>query len=120
MVNEGMNSGCVEVVNAQVGAAPYLIRHGVNGLVYPKDQYDKMEALVLDLFANWDNCKQMGYAAYTTIRDMWNAEHAAKALLRFADKLQQGVIEPEQAGPLSIAPVTAPGKMYQAMMDGEI
>lgn len=120
VVNEGMNSGCVEVVNAQVGAAPYLIRHGVNGLVYPKDQYDKMEALVLDLFADWDNCKQMGYAAYTTIRDMWNAEHAAKALLRFADKLQQGVIEPEQAGPLSIAPVTAPGKMYQAMMGGEI
>ncbi|MCI9013983.1 MAG: glycosyltransferase family 4 protein, partial [Lachnospiraceae bacterium] len=26
VVNEGMNSGCVEVVNEQVGAAPYLIR----------------------------------------------------------------------------------------------
>lgn len=120
VVNEGMNSGCVEVVNAQVGAAPYLIRHGVNGLVYPQDNYDKMEELVLDLFANWEKRKQMGRAAYETIRDMWNAEHAAGALLRFVDGLQRGVIEPELEGPLSIAPVTAPGKMYQAMMLGDL
>lgn len=118
VVNEGMNSGCVEVVNAQVGAAPYLIRHGINGLVYPQDRYDKMEALVMDLFANWEERKQMGRAAYETIRDTWNAEHAAKALLRFVERLQQGVIEPEQAGPLSIAPPTAPGKMYRVMMQG--
>lgn len=120
VVNEGMNSGCVEVVNAQVGAAPYLIRHGVNGLVYPQDNYDKMEELVLDLFANWEKRKQMGRAAYETIRDMWNAEHAAGALLRFVDGLQRGVIEPELEGPLSIAPVTAPGKMYRAMMRGDL
>ncbi len=119
VVNEGMNSGCVEVVNAQVGAAPYLIRHGVNGLVYPQDRYDRMEMLVLALFAHWEERKQMGRAAYETIRDMWNAQHAAKALLRFADGLQRGVIEAQQAGPLSIAPVTAPGKMYRAMMQGE-
>lgn len=116
VVNEGMNSGCVEVVNAQVGAAPYLIRHGVNGLVYPQDRYERMEALVLDLFAHWEEQKQMGRAAYETIRDMWNSEHAAKVLLRFARGLQKGVIEPEKEGPLSIAPVTAPGKMYRVMM----
>ncbi|MDE6942970.1 MAG: glycosyltransferase family 4 protein, partial [Lachnospiraceae bacterium] len=73
VVNEGMNSGCVEVVNEQVGAAPYLIRHGENGLVYPKDKYEGMEALVLDLFENWETRKGMGRAAYETIRDVWNA-----------------------------------------------
>lgn len=119
VVNEGMNSGCVEVVNAQVGAAPYLIRHGVNGLVYPQDCYDKMEALVLDLFAHWEERERMGRAAYETIRDMWNAEHAAKVLLQFVEKLHRGVIEPEQEGPLSTAPVTAPGKMYRTMMRKE-
>lgn len=119
VVNEGMNSGCVEVVNAQVGAAPYLIRHGENGLVYPQDDYDKMESLALDLFAHWEERKRMGRAAYETIRDMWNSEHAARVLLRFVDRLQQGVIEPETAGPLSTAPVTAQGKMYRAMLQGE-
>ncbi len=108
VVNEGMNSGCVEVVNEQVGAAPYLIRHGENGLVYPKDKYEGMEALVLDLFENWEKRKGMGRAAYETIRDVWNAESAAKELLRFAQGLLDGKILPAADGPLSVAPVVRP------------
>lgn len=110
VVNEGMNSGCVEVVNAQVGAAPYLIRHGENGLVYPKGRYEKMEELVLDLYENWETRKSMGHAAYETIRDMWNAEHAAAQLLRFAQGLLRGEVVPaKDDGPLSTAPVIWPG-----------
>lgn len=110
VVNEGMNSGCVEVVNAQVGAAPYLIKHGENGLLYPNGNYDKMEALVLDLFAHWKERKQMGRAAYETIRDLWNADHAAASLLRFVERLQRGEIRPEAEGPMSAAPIIKPGK----------
>lgn len=117
VVNEGMNSGCVEVVNAQVGAAPYLIRHGVNGFVYPKDSYEKMEDIVSELFAGWPRYKGMGRAAYETIRDTWNAEHAAQELLRFCEGLLQGRIVAAQSGPLSVAVPVRPGKMYQAMMD---
>ena len=120
VVNEGMNSGCVEVVNAQVGAAPYLIRHGENGLVYPGDCYDKMETLVLDLFENWDERKQMGRAAYETIRDTWNADNAAKELIRFTGGLMRGEIAPAQTGPLSTAPAISPRRMYRAMMDSPL
>ena len=120
VVNEGMNSGCVEVVNAQVGAAPYLIRHGENGLVYPRDCYDKMETLVLDLFENWDDRRQMGRAAYETIRDTWNADNAAKELIRFAGGLMRGEIVPAQTGPLSTAPAISPRRMYRAMMDSPL
>ncbi len=108
VVNEGMNSGCVEVVNVQVGAAPYLIRHGENGLLYSNDSYDQMEKLVEELFLHWEEKKQMGRAAYETIRDMWNGEHAAEELLRFAGELQKGRIVPAQEGPLSKAPVIRP------------
>lgn len=120
VVNEGMNSGCVEVVNAQTGAAPYLIEHGVNGLVYPDDSYPELEKLVLDLFENWDERKQMGAAAYQTIIREWNAEHAAKELLRFIQSLLKGEIVPAKSGPLSPAPVIPPRKMYGAMMKGEL
>lgn len=120
VVNEAMNSGCVEVVNAQVGAAPYLIRHGENGLVYPDNRYEKMEELVLDLFQNWSERKEMGRAAYETIRDMWNAENAARELLRFADRLTKGEIVPAKEGPLSAAPVISPRRMYRAMMDSRL
>ncbi len=110
VVNEGMNSGCVEVVNAQVGAAPYLIRHDVNGLLYPNGSYEKMEELVVDLFLHWEEKKRLGRAAYDTIKEEWNSEHAAKELLRFADSLLQGVIEPAEKGPLSAAPIIRPGR----------
>ena len=120
VVNEGMNSGCVEVVNAQVGAAPYLIRSGVNGMVYPDDRYDKLEETVIDLFDHWEERRQMGWAAYETIRGCWNAEHAAAELLRFARQLQEGKIVPAQSGPLSVAPPIRPGEMYRRMMREEI
>ena len=118
VVNEGMNSGCVEVVSAQVGAAPYLIRHGINGLVYPDDRYEKLEELVLGLFADWEESKYMGQAAYETIRDTWNADHAAGELLRFTGALMSGEIVPAKEGPLSAAPVISPRKMYRAMTEG--
>ena len=120
VVNEGMNSGCVEVVNAQVGAAPYLIRHDENGLVYPDENYGKLEELVLSLSENWEQDKKMGKAAYETILDYWNADHAAAELLRFVTKLQQGRIEPAKEGPLSEAPAIRPGKMYEKMLQKEL
>lgn len=120
VVNEGMNSGCVEVVNAQVGAAPYLIRHGENGLVYPNGSYEKMETLVLELFGHWERYRHMGWAAYETIRDVWNADRAAGELLRFANGLADGDIRPAKEGPLSIAPVISPRGMYRAMTEGRI
>lgn len=110
VVNEGMNSGCVEVVNAQVGAAPYLIEHGVNGLVYPGGSYQEMEKMVLDLFENWEERKKMGKAAYRTIIKEWNAEHAAEELLRFLTCLAKGKLVPAVSGPLSPAPVISPRK----------
>ncbi len=108
VVNEGMNSGCVEVVDERVGAAPYLIRHGENGLLYRNGRYEEMETLTLDLFEHWEERRYMGRAAYETIRDMWNAEHAAAALLRFTDRLRRGRIVPEEEGPLSAAPIIKP------------
>lgn len=104
VVNEGMNSGCVEVVNAQVGAAPYLIEHGVNGLLYPNNSYQEMEKLVLDLFEHWEERKVMGEEAYRTIVQEWNAEHAAEELLRFTKCLAEGRLAPAARGPLSPAP----------------
>lgn len=115
VVNEAMNSGCAEVANVQVGAAPYLIRHGVNGFVYPEDSFEKMAEKVLYLAGDKEKCSKMGRAAYETITGLWNAEHAADELLRFAEGILEGKAEPAKEGPLSPAPIIAPGKMYGIM-----
>lgn len=112
VVNEAMNSGCAVVANVETGAAPYLIRHGENGLVY-HSSYEDFAAQVKKLAADRNRIWRMGWAACQTIADKWNAEHAAKELLRFCgDLLEKGKMIPAKEGPFSTAPVVSPGKMY--------
>ena len=119
VVNEAMNSGCAVVANVQAGAVPYLIQHGKNGMVYPDGSYEKMEEAVCYLLAHPEERRKMGREAYQTITSKWNAQHAAKELLRMIEGLREGKIEPAKEGPLSPAPVISPGKMYDWMMKGE-
>jgi len=117
VVNEGMNSGCVEVANVEVGAAPFLIQHGKNGLVYQDGSYEDMEKQILYLLDNPVKASLMGMAAYETISTQWNAAEAAKRLLKFYEDWKKGKLELPKEGPFSPAPVIAPKKMYQYMLD---
>ena len=117
VVNEGMNSGCVEVANVEVGAAPFLIQHGVNGLVYKDGSYEDMEKQVKFLLDNPKRAEEIGLAAYETIAEEWNAAEAAKRLLTFYEEWKQGEIHLPKSGPFSEAPVIAPKKMYQYMLE---
>lgn len=104
VVNEAMNSGCVPIGSLSAGAVPYLIEHGVNGLIYPKDNYDLLKAQVLYLFENPDKREQMAHCAYETIVTLWNAEYAAEQLLRMMEEALLGKNPtPSKEGPLSIA-----------------
>lgn len=119
VVNEGMNSGCAEVVNVEVGAAPFLIQHGKNGLVYKDGSYEDMEKQVKYLLDNPLEGSRMGQAAYETIAREWNAGEAAKRLLQFYENWKQGKAEPPAEGPFSVAPVISPKKMYEHVMQGQ-
>lgn len=114
-----MNSGCAVVANVQAGAVPYLIRHKGNGMVYPGGSYEKMEEAVRFLLAHPAEMEKMGQEAYRTITEKWNAGHSVETLLRMAEGMQEGHTEPPEEGPLSPAPVIAPGKMYQYMMKNQ-
>lgn len=117
VVNEGMNSGCAEVVNVEVGAAPFLIRQGVNGLVYQDGSYEDMERQVKFLLEHPVKAAEMGMAAYETIAGGWNAGEAAKRLLAFYEGWKQGKISLPESGPFSKAPVISPKKMYDFMTE---
>ena len=116
VVNEGMNSGCAEVVNVEVGAAPFLIKHGENGLVYKDGSYEDMEEQIKFLLDNPIKGARMGMEAYHTIAKGWNAKEAAKRLLEFYEGWKNNRVELPKEGPFSVAPVIAPKKMYNYMM----
>ena len=115
VVNEVINSGCAEVVNSQVGAAPFLIRHKQNGLVYKEGSYEDFRDCVMQLMENKELIIEYGKAAYETIVSEWNAENAASQVVRFYENWKQGIVEPPKSGPLSEAPVISPKKMYGYM-----
>lgn len=117
VLNESMNSGCAVVADVEAGAVPYLIRHGENGMVYRGGDFDEMAEEVIFLATHKKEREAMGRAAYETITKLWNAQYAASELLRFAQEILKGDPAPAKEGPLSEAPVIAPGKMYRIMTE---
>ncbi len=119
VVNEAMNSGCAVIANVQAGSVPYLIKHEENGLIYD-GTYEDFALQLKKLIDNKTMIQKLGRAAYETIVTTWNAEHAAKELLRFCKDLQAGKAIPAAEGPLSMAPVIAPSKMYKKIVKHEL
>ena len=111
VVNEAMQQGCAVVASSEAGAVPFLIKDGENGLVYDGGSYDEFEKKVLQLLENRDEIEILGRAAADTINTLWNADVAAKELLRFCREYYEGQSpEPSQQGPMSRAQVIpAPG-----------
>lgn len=113
VINEAMNSGCAVVASHAMGATPFLIKDGKNGLIYRNEMFHEFYADVKKLVLDRELQQQLGRAAYRTITEVWNAENAANKLIKLCNQLIHGqelCLEP--AGPISKAPVIAPGRMY--------
>ena len=90
VINEAMNSGCAVVASNEMGAAPYLIKNGENGLLYFNDDenqlYENVKAL-LD-----DEKKRVEYSknAYKAITEEWNGIVAAERIIKLAQDIMDG------------------------------
>ncbi len=116
VVNEAMNSGCAVIAGSGAGAVPYLIRHGKNGLVYQNGKTEELIALTLSLVKDINQIHFLGQAAYMTIATTWNASVACRRFLTFCRQIEnpEKTVEMiEDEGPMSNAPLIAPGKGYQ-------
>ncbi len=118
VLNEAMNSGCAVLASHAIGAVPFLLKHGENGLIFESgnlyDLAEKAEWLLQDA----EERRRLGKAAYETITGEWNAEMAADRLAGLAESLLWEQ-KPDQAvfetGPLSVAEVISPGEMYRRL-----
>ena len=90
VLNESMNSGCAVVASRAIGAAPYLIQDGVNGLMYEDGNIDNLYDKVRFLLEDADARRNMGRNAYETMRDDWNAQMAASRLVEIFAALLDG------------------------------
>ena len=102
VVNEAMNSGCAVIGCDAAGAVPYLIQDGVNGLLFHTGDQTKLNENVIKIATSPELCRTLGYNAYYTIANKWNAKVAVKRLLELIDnnmELPESFVD----GPCSIA-----------------
>lgn len=116
VVNEAMNSGCAMVVSHAVGAAPFLIEHKENGLIYRSRNVSELVERVEYLLLHPDERVRMGEAAYETIASEWNPKNAGNALITLCEEAVEGKVHFRESGPLSEAPMIKQRKMYDYLV----
>lgn len=106
VLNEAMNSGCAVVASHAIGAVPFLLRHGENGLIYHNGNTDELYEHVKFLLDQPERQRQLGIKAYQTIDEVWNANNAAERFLKLVEQIQRGGhCRLYEAGPCSKATV---------------
>ena len=89
VLNAAMNSGCLVIARPDIGAVPYMIQHGWNGMIGDGDLNcfcGRVAGMTLDR----DDCREQGRRAYETMIKYWNAENAAAQFLRVTEGLLSG------------------------------
>lgn len=116
VVNEAMNSRCVVIASHAMGAVPYLIKHGYNGLIFKsnnvKSLLDNTEKALNDTVLQ----STLSNNAYETIKTMWNADFAAERILMLSESLLSGEKIKYLEGPCSKAPVVKQWRMYKEVV----
>lgn len=125
VANEAMNSGCALVANHMIGAIPFLVKPGENGLVYRDGNREEMFQQVETLVRDHKLRQKLGRQACQTITGCWNAETAAARLVSLCvslgilneNDLEAGVVQeiPKDEGPCTPAPVVKERRMYQQL-----
>lgn len=89
VLNEAMNSRCAVIANHWIGAVPYLIQNGENGLIY-NDTTEDLITQAERLLDDKDFCRSISEAAYQTIATLWNADVAASHFVELVKRLKAG------------------------------
>lgn len=105
VLNEAMNSGCAVVSSHAIGATPYLVADGENGLIYQNGDTQDLCQKVKSLLEDAEKRRQLGLQAYETMAGLWNPETAAQRLVELARRILSGETMPEcyEDGPCSKA-----------------
>lgn len=111
VLNESMNSGCAVVASHAIGSVPFLIRDGVNGLIYENGSLTHLESQVRRLLDDTAYRKDIGEKAYYTIAEKWNARVAANRFIELVKTLMRGDMANElfDDGPCSKAEILSNG-----------
>lgn len=106
VLGESMSSGCAVVASHGIGATPFLVQHGVNGLIYETGKYESFERNALKLVEDKSLRMRLGANAHQTMQQLWNPKVAAERFATLCDCLLNNKELPSyEQGPISRASV---------------
>jgi glycosyltransferase involved in cell wall biosynthesis len=103
VANEAMSNKCCLVGSDEIGAVPYLVQEGVNGMVFKSKSADSLYQRVKYLLDHPDERRTMAEQGYQDMVSLWNPKHAAESLLTLIKDIQNGQGTFIQEGPCSKA-----------------
>lgn len=81
VLGEAMATGCCPLASSEAGATPFLVKEGINGLVFNASNSKDFIEKVIYLIDNPEERQKMGNLARKTMLTEWNAETAAREFL---------------------------------------
>lgn len=103
VLNEAMSSGCACVAADEIGATPFLLKDGENGLVFKSKSIKSLYEKVVELYDHPEQCQYFGRKAFETISGLWSAENVARRLVDLSQSILNGKEIEYKDGPCSKA-----------------
>ena len=103
VANEAMASGCCIVASDRIGAAPYLVKNGVNGYTFRDGDADSLFKIVKHLIDNQQERMRLSKQAWKDMSTLWHPRRAALNILQLINDLQAGNDTSITEGPCSKA-----------------
>lgn len=106
VMNEALSNGCAVIASSDIGSSPYLIKPGVNGLIFKsksiKSLIEKVETLLLNPMMK----EQIALKAYESMTEIWSPNNAAKNIIQLGRDIINKKPNSIKSGPCSPAEKT--------------
>lgn len=104
VLNESMSNGCAVVASNMIGAVPFLVEDGVNGLIFQSESIASLESKVESLLTNQKFRQRLAENAVVTMRTLWSSNNAAQQFLQLVQAINnQDINSIAKNGPCSQA-----------------
>lgn len=103
VLNEAMSNACAVVASNQIGATPFLIENGTNGLVFESGNIDSLYNAVKFLVDNPKLRENLSREAYKSMCNLWSPAVAATNFIKLSESILYGSELSIKYGPCSKA-----------------
>ena len=101
VLNEAMSCGCAVVASNKIGAAPFLIKNKVNGMLFKSRNQIDFQNKVISLIKDKEMRIKISKKAYETMSKVWSPKKAANNFIQLVNSINNNTSPPSQ-GPCSL------------------